>query len=53
LGVFNLLVVGIVLLDPQDGFAQNAVGHRILVFALATIGQAGNVLLKGGCKRGG
>ncbi len=46
------MVVGVVFFDPQDGFAQNTVGHYILVLARASIGQAGNVLLKGGCESG-
>lgn len=47
------MIVGVVFIDPQDGLAQNAVGHRVLVLALVTIGKTGNVLLKGGREGGG
>ena len=44
--VLHVLVIGVVFLDTENRFAQDALGHRILLFASGGTGNGGDVLLE-------
>ncbi|MDT4875367.1 hypothetical protein FQZ97_1107250 [compost metagenome] len=53
MSILDFLVVGVILVCFQDGFAQDALGHGISSLGLGAIRQRGDVLLERGSERGG